>query len=66
MADETTELPEGTEVELAVTRIVDPFAHMSPEERSELEQELEDGRRDFDKGDHEDARQFIARLSTKP
>jgi hypothetical protein len=65
VADEPTELPEGTEVEIALTRIVDPFAGMTPSERAELEQELEDGHRDFQNGEHVDARDYVARLLAK-
>jgi hypothetical protein len=66
VVDEATELPEGTEAEMALTRIVGPFADMDPEERAELEHELEEGRRDFDNGNHEDARDFVMRLLAKP
>jgi hypothetical protein len=45
---------------------VDPFAGMDPAERAELEQELEEGHRDFENGDHEDAREFLTRLLAKP
>jgi hypothetical protein len=38
VVDDPTDLPEGTEVEVAVTRIIDPFAGMTSEERAELEQ----------------------------
>jgi hypothetical protein len=65
VVDEPTDLPEGTEVEVAVTRIVDPFAGMGPTERAELEQELDDGHRDFENGDHGDARQFVTQLAAK-
>jgi len=66
VADEPTELPEGTEVEIALTRVVDPFAGMDPSERAELEQELEEGHRDFENGDHVDAREYVTRLLAKP
>jgi hypothetical protein len=66
VADEPTELPEGTEVEIALTRVVDPFAGMDPAERAELEQELEEGHRDFENGDHVDAREYVTRLLAKP
>jgi hypothetical protein len=65
VVDEPTELPDGTEVEMALTKIVDPFADMDPDERAELEQELEAGARDFENGDHEDARGFVTRLLAK-
>jgi hypothetical protein len=60
------ELPEGAELEVAVTRIVDPFAGMDATERAELEQELEDGHRDFENDDHVDAREFLTRLLATP
>jgi hypothetical protein len=66
VADEPTELPEGAEVEIALTRVVDPFAGMDPSERAELEQELEEGHRDFENGDHVDAREYVTRLLAKP
>jgi hypothetical protein len=39
---------------------------MAPEERAELERELEEGRRDFENGDHADAREFVTQLLAKP
>jgi hypothetical protein len=66
VVDEPAELPEGTEVEVSVTRIVDAFAGMAPEQRAALEQELEEGRRDFERGDHVDAREFVTELLAKP
>jgi predicted DNA-binding antitoxin AbrB/MazE fold protein len=66
VVDEPAELPEGTEVEVNVTKIVDPFVGMAPEERAELEQELEEGRRDFENGDHANAREFVTQLLAKP
>jgi hypothetical protein len=62
---EPTELPEGAEVD-AVKKVVDPFGAMSVDERTELEQELEAGRHDFDNGDHVDARKFVTALLAKP
>jgi hypothetical protein len=66
VVDDPAELPEGTEVEVNVTKIVDPFVGMAPEERAELEQELDEGRRDFESGDHADAREFVTQLLAKP
>jgi hypothetical protein len=66
VADEPTELPEGTEVEIALTRVVDPFAGMDASERAELEQVIEEGYEDFERGDYEDAKEFVARLLAKP
>jgi hypothetical protein len=65
VVDEPTELPEGAELEVAVTKIADLFAGMDPTERAELEQELEDGHRDFENGAHVDAREFLTQLLTK-
>jgi len=66
VADEPTELPEGTEVESALTRVLDPFAGMDPAARTELEREIEEGYEDFERGDYEDAKEFAARLLAKP
>ena len=66
VVDEPAELPEGTEVKVKVTKIVDAFAGMASEERAELEEELEDGRRDFENGEHVDAREFVTRRLAKP
>jgi hypothetical protein len=66
VVDEPTELPEGTEVEIVLTRVVDPFANMDPSERVELEQAIEEGYEDFERGDYEDAKEFAARLLAKP
>ena len=66
VVDDPTELPEGAEVEVVVTKVVDPFEGMSADERAELEQELEAGRRDFDNGDHVDAHKFVTDLLAKP
>ena len=59
--DEPTELPEGTVVELQLMT-PDPWADMDPEERAELEGEIEAGYRDVEKGDVVDAREFLAQL----
>jgi hypothetical protein len=64
VVDEPTELPEGTEVEVALTR-VEPFAGMDASERAELEQAIEEGYEDFERGDHEDARDFAVQLLAK-
>ena len=66
VVDEPTELPEGAELEVAVTRIVDPFAGMDPSERAELEQELEEGAREFEHDEHVGAREFLTQLLAKP
>ena len=66
VVDEPTELPEGPKVVVVGTKVVDPFEGMSADEHVELEQELEAGRRDFDNGNHVDARAFVAELLAKP
>jgi hypothetical protein len=63
--DEVTDLPEGTEVELQVVKVADPFADMALEERHELEEAIEEGARDFENGDHVGARDFLAELRAK-
>jgi hypothetical protein len=63
--DEPTDLPEGTEVELQLVNVADPWAEMDPEERAELEEAIEEGARDFEKGDHMEARAFMAQLRAK-
>jgi hypothetical protein len=59
--DEPTELPEGTEVELLAVDD-DTF---DAEERARLLQAIEDGVADFEKGDHMDGFEFIARLRAR-
>lgn len=63
--DEPTDLPEGTEVELQLVAPEDPWADMDPEERAELEEEIEAGYRDLENGDVVDAREFLAQLRAK-
>lgn len=60
--DEPTDLPEGTEVEVRLVTPEDPWADMDPEERAELEEEIEAGYRDLEKGDVEDGIAFAERL----
>jgi hypothetical protein len=62
VSDEPTDLPEGTEAKILVE---DVFAGMDPEERAELEAEIEEGYADFERGDHEDGLQFAERLVAK-
>lgn len=59
--DQPEELIEGAP--LLVFRVTDD---MSNQERAELEQSVEDGAEDFERGDFEDAREFAARLAAKP
>lgn len=63
--DERTDLPEGTEVELQLIKVADAFADMTPEDREELEEAIEEGFRDFESGDHVGAREFLAQLRAK-
>ncbi len=63
--DESTDLPEGTEVELQLVKVADAFADMAPEDREELEEAIEEGFRDFENGDHISAREFLAQLRAK-
>jgi len=60
--DEPTDLPEGTEVELQLVNAADPFVGMAPDERAELEEEIEAGYRDIENGDVEDGITFAERL----
>jgi len=65
VSDEPANLPEGTEVELQLVVPEDPWAGMDPEERAELEEEIEAGYRDVENGDVVDAREFLAQLRAK-
>jgi len=64
VSDEPANLPEGTEVELQLVQ-ADPWADMNPEERAELEEEIEAGYRDFENGDVVDARAYAEQLLAK-
>ena len=63
--DESTDLPEGTEVELQLVKVADAFADMAREDREELEEAIEEGFRDFENGDHISVREFLAQLRPK-
>jgi hypothetical protein len=65
VSDEPANLPEGTEVELQLLAKGDPWADMDPEERAELEEELEAGYRDVESGNVVDARELLAQLRAK-
>jgi hypothetical protein len=65
VSDEPANLPEGTEVELQLVSQGDPWAAMDPEERAELEEEIEAGHRDVESGNVMDAREFLAQLRAK-
>jgi hypothetical protein len=64
VADEPVDLPDGTR--LHVVPVNGDVVEMSAEERAELEQSIEEGYEDFERGDYEDAKVFAARLSAKP
>ena len=55
--DPSTDLPEGTEVELLLAD--DQF---DPEERARLIQAIEEGAEDIERGDHVDALEFANQL----
>jgi hypothetical protein len=65
--DEPTDLPEGREVELVP--VDDVLAsggdHLDDEERERLHASIEQGIEDFEKGDTEDAFEFLNRLKAQ-
>jgi len=61
VSDEPANLPEGTSVELQLVT-TDPWADMDPAERAELEESIEEGFRDVERGDVEDALAYAERL----
>lgn len=65
VSDEPANLPEGTEVELQLLAKGDPWAHMDPDERAELDEELEAGYRDVESGNVVDARELLTQLRAK-
>ena len=64
VADEPLDLPDGTL--LRVVPVQKLNEEMSAEERAELEQAVEEGYEDFERGDYEDANALAARLLAKP
>ncbi len=60
--DEPTDLPEGMVVELKVVKTEDAWAGMDPEERAEIEEGIEEGFRDIENGDVEDAIAYAEQL----
>lgn len=62
VSDERTDLPEGTEVELQLVNVADPWPGMDPEERAELEAELEVAYAEADAGELIDADEVLAKL----
>jgi len=61
VVDEPTDLPEGSEVELLVL----PDDELDPEERARLLQAIEDGARDYERGAHMAADEFLAQLRAR-
>ncbi len=61
VSDEPANLPEGTEVELQLVT-ADPWADMDPAERAELEEAIEEGFLDAEKGDVVDAIAYAEQL----
>jgi len=64
VADEPVNLPDGTPLRVVPVPKLDD--EMSAEERAELEQPIEEGYEDFERGDYEDANALAARLLAKP
>jgi hypothetical protein len=64
VADEPVDLPDGTL--LGVLPVDEIEEELSVEERAEIEQAIEEGYGDFERGDFEYAREFAARLVAKP
>lgn len=60
VVDEPTALPEGTEIEL-----VPVDGELDPEERARLLAALDEGSKDFERGDHVDGFEFIAQMRAK-
>lgn len=65
--DEPTDRPEGEEVELVPLDEVLARGgdYLDDEERAALHRSIEEGIEDFEKGDTEDAFEFLARLRAK-
>ena len=61
VSDEPANLPEGTSVELQLVT-TDPWADMDPAERAELEESIEEGFRDVERGDVADALAYAEQL----
>ena len=65
--DEPTDLPEGEVVELVPVDdiLASGGDYLDNEERERLHRSIEQGIEDFEKGDTEDAFEFLARLKAK-
>ena len=61
MPDEPIELPEGAAVEV----LLPENEEMTPQERAELEAEIEASAAEFERGEFEDAHAFALRLVAK-
>lgn len=62
VSDEPADLPEGTPVNFPIMNVVDAFADLAPDERAELEESIEEGFRDIENGDVEDAMAYAKQL----
>jgi hypothetical protein len=58
VVDEPANLPEGTEVEVYVP----DGEEFSPEERARLVKELDESQDEYERGEHDDAFEFLAHL----
>src|SRR5450432_2856896 len=67
LLDEPTDLPEGEEVELVPLDEVLARGgdYLDDEERAALHRSIEEGIEDFERGDTEDALEFLARLKAR-
>ena len=65
--DEPTDLPEGEVIELVpLDEVLDTGGdYLDDEERAALHRSIEQGIEDFEKGDTEDAFEFLARLKAR-
>lgn len=58
--DEPTDLPEGEEVDVFV-----PDEEFSPEERARLVKELDESKAEYERGEHQDAFEFLGQLRAR-
>ena len=66
VVDEPTDRPEGEEVELVpLDEVLARGGDYLNEERAALHRSIEEGIEDFEKGDTEDAFEFLARLKAR-
>jgi hypothetical protein len=64
VADEPVDLPDGTALRVVAAEELEN--EMGAEERAALDQAIEEGYQDFERGDYEDAREFARNLVAKP